>query len=338
MRAFQANSSSAGWPELVRGTNSSKIEGAGRDDFAAARSAWRTFRGGVALGKPAASQVEQEEQEARIFADLCEDWDRRTSFINALKLHVAALGRYRSSLSVYASGIPGRGRWSGSAAGNTALRPGTSGPARRPRPKLVLADDHPVIVEGVRDLLGKDFEIAAVAADGSELLEIAGRERPDIIVLDISMPNRSGLDVAGELKKILPRTKLIFLTMHADPTVLKAAFQAGASGYVVKSVSIAELREAIEAVMQGRRFVSPFLPQEVLDRLLQERERLELSPRQRQVLQLLATGYTSERIAKTLGISRKTAEFHRMRLMENLGLRTVAELTSYAIRHGLLPK
>ena len=206
-----------------------------------------------------------------------------------------------------------------------------------PRKRLLLADDHAVLLEGLRGLLERDFDVVATAEDGLALIAAARRTQPEIIVLDISMPNLNGLDAARELHHLLPRTKLIFLTMHTDPTYVKAAFRAGASGYVVKRRAFSELRQAIDAAIKGERFVTPSLPPDVLSDLMAEtKEAVDLTTRQRQILQLVAEGRSNKEIGSLLYLSIKTVEFHRSQIMQRLGLHTVAELTQYAIRHGIV--
>jgi DNA-binding NarL/FixJ family response regulator len=206
-----------------------------------------------------------------------------------------------------------------------------------PRKRLLLADDHAVLLEGLRGLLEREFDVVATVEDGLGLIAAARRTKPEIIVLDISMPNLNGLDAARELHRILPRTKLIFLTMHSDPTYVKSAFRAGASGYVIKRRAFSELRQAIEAALKGQRFVTPFLPPDVLTDLLAEtKDVVDLTTRQREILQLVAEGRTNKEIGSLLFLSIKTVEFHRSQIKQKLGLHTIAELTQYAIRHGIV--
>jgi DNA-binding NarL/FixJ family response regulator len=206
-----------------------------------------------------------------------------------------------------------------------------------PRKRLLLADDHAVLLEGLRGLLEHDFEVVATVEDGLELIAAARRTKPEIIVLDISMPNLNGLDAARELHTLFPRTKLIFLTMHADPTYVKAAFRAGASGYVIKRRAFSELRQAIDAAIKGQRFVTPFLSPDLLTDLIGDTEEMvDLTTRQRQILQLVAEGRSNKEIGALLFLSIKTVEFHRSQIMQRLGLHTIAELTQYAIRHGIV--
>ena len=197
--------------------------------------------------------------------------------------------------------------------------------------------------EGLRMLLAGELDIVDTVEDGRALLGAAERLQPDVILLDISMPLLNGLDAARQLAKASPTSKLVFVTMHADPAYVRQAFRAGASGYVVKSSASSHLTEAIAEVLAGRRYISP-IPgvelAEVLSGEPQESGEGELSdaltPRQREILQLVAEGRTAREIAVVLGISRKTVEFHKASIMRLLRLRTTAELTRYAMAHGII--
>jgi DNA-binding NarL/FixJ family response regulator len=205
----------------------------------------------------------------------------------------------------------------------------------------MLADDHRVVVEGFRKILEPEFDLLGMAEDGQALLETAPRLKPDIILLDISMPRVNGIKAARELRKLLPETKLIVLTMHANAEYVAEAFRSGASGYVLKHSSAAEVIRAIHEVWQGRSYVTPLVTKDMVETLLDGAERGrrssdKLTSRQREVLRLVAEGRSLKEIAATLHISVKTVEFHKSRLMAQVGLRTTAELTQYAIRHGLV--
>lgn len=209
------------------------------------------------------------------------------------------------------------------------------------RPRVLLVDDHTLVLDGFRKLLEDRCEIVGVAEDGRTLLRLAQELQPDIVTLDISMPQLNGVDAARKLKKILPRTKLIFVTMHADPAYVNEAFKAGASGYLLKRSAGSELRQAIQSVMDGQCYVTPLvakgLVQSVISRgrppVLQDKS---LTARQREVLQLVAEGMTVKEIATTLNLSPKTVEFHKSQIMTQLDLHTTAELTKYALVHGIL--
>jgi DNA-binding NarL/FixJ family response regulator len=209
------------------------------------------------------------------------------------------------------------------------------------RPRILLGDDHTLVLDGFRKLLEDRCEIVGAAEDGRTLLRMAQELEPDIITLDISMPQLNGVDAARKLKKILPRIHLIFVTMHDDPAYVNEAFKAGASGYLLKRSAGSELRQAIQSVMEGQCYVTPLvakgLVQSVISRgrppVLQDKS---LTARQREVLQLVAEGMTVKEIASTLNLSPKTVEFHKSQIMTQLDLHTTAELTKYALIHGIL--
>ena len=209
------------------------------------------------------------------------------------------------------------------------------------RPRILLGDDHTLVLDGFRKLLEDRCEIVGAAEDGRTLLRMAQELEPDIVTLDISMPQLNGVDAARKLKKILPRAHLIFVTMHDDPAYVNEAFKAGASGYLLKRSAGSELRQAIQSVMDGQCYVTPLvakgLVQSVISRgrppVLQDKS---LTARQREVLQLVAEGMTVKEIASTLNLSPKTVEFHKSQIMTQLDLHTTAELTKYALVHGIL--
>jgi len=209
------------------------------------------------------------------------------------------------------------------------------------RPRVLMADDHTLVLDGFRKLLEDRCEIVGVAEDGRTLLRMAQELQPDIVTLDISMPQLNGVDAARKLKKILPLTKLIFVTMHADPAYVNEAFKAGASGYLLKRSAGSELLQAIQSVMDGQCYVTPLVAKGLVksvitgDRLAVSEDE-PLTARQREVLQLVAEGMTVKEIASTLNISPKTVEFHKSHIMTQLDLHTTAELTKYALVHGLL--
>jgi len=204
-----------------------------------------------------------------------------------------------------------------------------------------LADDHALVVDGFRKLLEDRCEIVGVAEDGRTLLRMAQELQPDIVTLDISMPQLNGVDAARKLKKILPRTKLIFVTMHADPAYVNEAFKAGASGYLLKRSAGSELVQAIQSVMDGQCYVTPLVAKGLVQSVITGgrptvlKDTL-LTARQREVLQLVAEGMTVKEIASALNLSPKTVEFHKSQIMTELDLHTTAELTKYALVHGLL--
>lgn len=211
-------------------------------------------------------------------------------------------------------------------------------PQRIRRPRVLLADDHTLVVEGLCKLLEEEFEVVAAVTDGRALIEAALTLKPDVILLDISMPLLNGLDSARHLSRSLPQAKLIFVTMHADPIYLAEALRAGASGYVLKRSAASELIDAVRQVLRGQRYVTPLVEQETLESALASlsfEDFTALTVRQKEILRLIAEGLASKEIAAALAISVKTVEFHKTGIMRKLGLRTTAELTRYAIGHGI---
>jgi DNA-binding NarL/FixJ family response regulator len=209
------------------------------------------------------------------------------------------------------------------------------------KPRVLLADDHTLVLDGFRKLLEEHCEIVGAVEDGRALLEAAEQYRPDVITLDISMPQLNGIDAARRLRKIAPETKLIFVTVHADEAYISEAFKSGASGYLLKRSAGSELVQAIHTVMNGNYYVTSLLAKNLVQSALSGGrvplvQRDALTVRQREVLQLVAEGRTVKEIATTLNISPKTVEFHKAQLMEQLDLHTTAELTKYALTHGLI--
>jgi DNA-binding NarL/FixJ family response regulator len=209
------------------------------------------------------------------------------------------------------------------------------------RPRVLLADDHRVVAEGLRGLLEPCFDVVGIVSDGRELVATAKKLDPDVVVLDISMPSLNGIEAAHQLRRTNARAKLIFLTMHREATYAALAMEAGASGFVLKHSATAELVTAIQEALNGGTYITPQIAANLLDSLRRGvhtgvETLAELSPRQREVLQLVAEGRSAKEIASVLGISRRTAEFHKARLMEALGLQTTAELVQYAFRTGII--
>lgn len=208
------------------------------------------------------------------------------------------------------------------------------------KPRILLVDDHAIVLEGLRSLLAHDFDLAGTAADGRELLEAAQKLKPDVIVADISMPLLNGIDAAQRLREQGTTAKIVFLTMHPDQTYATRAFEAGALGYVLKHAASDELITAIHAALRGERYISAAMRNAAMEEWLlpgQSRAKtaVELTTRQREVLQLLAEGKSAKEIAAVLNISPRTAETHKYKIMDELGLKTSAELVQYALRHGL---
>jgi DNA-binding NarL/FixJ family response regulator len=209
--------------------------------------------------------------------------------------------------------------------------------------RVLLADDHKLFRAGIRSLLRTldDVEVVAQAGDGLEALRLAEAHRPDVVLLDIMMPGSNGLDAVARVVRACPRTRVIILSMSASEQSLFTALRAGAIGYVVKTADPAELELAIRAAVRGERFLSSAVSDHVvatcLKRLEKELTTLErLTPRQREVLQLVAEGHTSKGIARKLDISTRSAETYRSELMKVLDIHDVASLTRYAVRVGLV--
>lgn len=208
--------------------------------------------------------------------------------------------------------------------------------------RVLLGDDHALILDGLRNALQPQYEIAGLAQDGRALVQAAERLKPDLVVADISMPLLNGFEAAKQIKKSLPHTKVIFLSQHLNPAYLKQALRLGASGYVLKADATEELRHAIEAALRGKTYITPAFGEEVIARLWNREGELseeseELTERQREILQLIVEGRGNKEIADILHLSVKTIEFHRARVMAKLGVKTVAELTKAALQQGLIP-
>lgn len=205
------------------------------------------------------------------------------------------------------------------------------------RPRILLADDHTLMVEALTHLLRAEFDVVGTVGDGRALLKAAADLRPELVLIDIGMPLLNGLDAAEQLKALQPNLKVIFLTQNREPQIAAEAFRRKASGYLLKDSAAAELTAAIRTALAGGWYSSPALGPiagaSVLDRAQPLRD---LSPREREVLQLLAEGKSMKEVAAVLDISPRTVEFHKYRLMQVLGVRTGAELVQYAIKHGLI--
>ena len=209
------------------------------------------------------------------------------------------------------------------------------------RSRIILADDHTLVLEGLHRILEDQYDIVGMAEDGRTLLTVAQRHNPDVVVMDISMPQLNGLDAARQLHKLLPTCKIIFLTMHADPSYAKEAFQAGASAFLLKRSAASELILAIQAVLKEQFYVTPMIAKDVLLPLCGVSERSStmkspLTPRQREVLQLVGEGKSVKDIASILHVSGKTVEFHKANVMRSLNLHSTVELTKYAVAHGMV--
>jgi len=209
------------------------------------------------------------------------------------------------------------------------------------RPRVLLADDHLMVAEALRSLLTPEFELVGVVEDGRALLEAAATLRPDVIVADVTMPHLNGIDALVQLRQRGDRVPIVFLTMHRDVSFARRALEAGASGFVLKHSASVELISAIHAALEGRTYLTSQLAGEVLEAMKQGPQQTidpvaSLTPRQREVLQLLAEGRSAKEIAATLAISARTVEFHKYQMMETLGIHSNAELIHFALKHGLV--
>jgi DNA-binding NarL/FixJ family response regulator len=208
------------------------------------------------------------------------------------------------------------------------------------KPRILLADDHRLIMDAIKSLLEPDFTVLGTVADGRTLVAKAIELRPDVIVMDISMPLLNGLDAGRQLRAQLPNTKLIYLTMNQDQDIVAEALRIGAAGFLIKSCDAAELLKGIRTVLSGKPYVTPLV---VGDRInpffdvpLRGENPMHLTPRQREVLQLLAEGRSMKEVASVLDVSTRTVAFHKYRMMEDLNLKTNAELIQYAIRRHIV--
>jgi DNA-binding NarL/FixJ family response regulator len=206
--------------------------------------------------------------------------------------------------------------------------------------RVLLADDHPIVIEGLRRILESDFEMVGTVADGESLVAAAGKLRPDLVITEISMPLLNGIEAARRIRKVNRSVKIVFFTMHADAAYAMKALGAGASAYVLKSSGIAEIREAIREVLAGGTYVTRSTRRNVIEAQIQRAGRRDereaaLTSRQREVLQHIVEGRTSKEIAAILEVSSRTVEFHKYRIFKALGLRTLADLVQYAIKHGI---
>jgi DNA-binding NarL/FixJ family response regulator len=209
------------------------------------------------------------------------------------------------------------------------------------RPRIVLADDHRIVVEGLKSILARDFELIGVVEDGQRMIDAARTLRPDAIVADISMPLLSGIEALEQLRKDGLDTPVVFLTMHHDVEYASMALEAGAAGYVLKHAAPEELVQALRVALDGGTFVSPSLAGELFQATREktrgnDEARVTLTTRQRDVLRLLADGRSAKEIAQALDISSRTVEFHKYKLMESLGLKNSAELIQFAIKQGIV--
>ncbi|HWN06849.1 MAG TPA: response regulator transcription factor [Steroidobacteraceae bacterium] len=206
------------------------------------------------------------------------------------------------------------------------------------KPRVLLADDHRIVTEGLKGILAEEFELVGIVENGRAMVDAARTLRPDVIVADISMPHLNGIDALAPLKRDNPDVRVVFLTMHRDAAYARRALEAGASGFVLKHSAPAELVLAVRAALQGRTFITPDLTAEVFRTAKDTNDPLAaLTPRQREILQLLAEGKSAKEIAAALDLSARTVEFHKYAMMESLRIENSAELIRFAIKHGLVP-
>jgi DNA-binding NarL/FixJ family response regulator len=207
------------------------------------------------------------------------------------------------------------------------------------RPRILIADDHTLVADAFKKSLEPEYQVVKIVADGRSLLIAAKELTPDLVLLDLGMPLLNGLDAGLELKKSLPKTKLIVLTMNEDPDVASKALRQWASGYLLKKSAGVELKKAISEVLLGHSYVTPSIAQKLMDEFIRDPRpdrAKELTQRQRQVLQLLAEGRSMKEAAAVLDIAVRTIAFHKYRIMEDFGLKTNADLVRFAIREHII--
>ena len=208
-------------------------------------------------------------------------------------------------------------------------------------PTILIADDHDIVVDGLRGLLQSEFDVVGSVSDGRDVDGFVTRLKPDVVILDVSMPSLNGLDCARHLRSVGFPGRILILTMHSDATMAEEALVAGANGFIVKTAPASELRAALHQILLGQTYLSSAVAENLAHlpgRADSARKdtRCQLTARQREVLQLLAEGKSHKEVAVTLNISVKTAEFHKYAIFGTLGIRTNAGLVQYAIRHGII--
>ena len=205
------------------------------------------------------------------------------------------------------------------------------------RPRILMGDDHQMLLDAFTVMLEQDFDVVGAVTDGRALLQEFARLNPDVVLLDVAMPLLNGLDAARQLKATHRTVKLIFLTMNPDPDLASEALRLGASGYVLKSSAARELKQAIQEALRGRSYITPLITRDVVGSLIhQGAPRTELTGRQREVLQLIAEGKSMKEAAAILDLTPRTIAFHKYRMMEQLDLKTTAELVKFAVRRGVI--
>ncbi len=212
---------------------------------------------------------------------------------------------------------------------------------QRQRTRLLIADDHTLVAEACKKLLEPEFEVIGIVNDGRSLIRAATELRPDICIVDVAMPLLNGLDAGEQVKRAMPHAKLIYLTMNTSPEVAAEAFRRGASGYLPKSAAASELIAAVREVLKGKCYLSPLITRETVSFLLRRGDSTvpaRITRRQREVLQLLAEGFSMKEVGHVLKLKPGTVAFHKYRIMASLGIKTNAELLHYALKEHLIPE
>jgi DNA-binding NarL/FixJ family response regulator len=204
------------------------------------------------------------------------------------------------------------------------------------RPRILLADDHTILLEAFKALLEPEYDVVGTVTDGRALLTEFSRLNPDVVLIDISMPLLNGLDAGRQLKAQQRSVRLIYLTMNPDPDLAGEALRLGASGYVLKSSAASELTQAIREALRGRSYITPLITRDLVSSLIERRTGPELTTRQREVLQLLAEGRSMKEVGNILNVAPRTVAFHKYRMMEQLRLKTSAELVQFAVKQGVV--
>jgi DNA-binding NarL/FixJ family response regulator len=207
------------------------------------------------------------------------------------------------------------------------------------KPRIIIADDHTLLVEAFEKLLAPECDVVAKVADGRALIEAVREHRPDLVILDLAMPLLNGLDAARQIKQMDPSVRLVFVTMNEDPDLAAEAFRAGAAAYLLKRSAGSELLTAIREAMKRRSYVTPLVTEGMLGSLMHstpDPAARQLTSRQREVLQLLAEGKSMKEVASVLNVTPRTVAFHKYRMMEQLNIKTNAELIQYAIRQHVI--
>jgi DNA-binding NarL/FixJ family response regulator len=212
---------------------------------------------------------------------------------------------------------------------------------RRNLPRILIADDHTLVAEACKKLLESDYETVATVGDGRSLVRAAAQLRPQLIIVDVSMPLLNGLDAGQQIKELIPSVKLVYLTMNHDADLAAEAFRRGASGYLLKTCAASELAIAVREVLRGKSYLSPMIAKDTVDFLLRQDKALveegqRLTERQREVLQLLVEGKCMKEVAGVLNVTTRTVAFHKYRIMEVLNVKSNSELVQYAIRQHLI--